>query len=148
MRRHLVRLALGVLTGAFALPAAAEPIAVEYFALRKDFKQGTTGSDVLLFELFSDSACSTPPIDSESLFANDALITVYIDKQQRIQGGAPVPKAVRIQAVIDGPTTTTAPYLRVSGNGITPVGGACQLQASGPVAALGPQGDPGPTGPA
>ena len=33
--------------------AAAEPIAVEYFIVRKDFKKGATSTDVLLFELFS-----------------------------------------------------------------------------------------------
>src|SRR5512144_2736755 len=144
--RRLLSLALaGVLVAA---SAAAEPIAVEYFALRSAFKKGTTSTDVLQFDLYSDSSCTTL-IDSESLFASDALISVYIDKQQKIKGGAPLPKAVRIQGVIDGPTTSTAPYLRVTGPGIQPVGGECQLQASGPVAALGPQGpqgDPGPTG--
>lgn len=144
MRRFLALALLGALA---AGAAAAEPVAVEYFAIRKDFKKGTTGTDLLLFELFSDSTCTTL-IDSETLFANDALISVYVDKQQRIKGGAKPPKAVRIQAIIDGPTTSTAPYLRVSGPGIQPVDDECQLQASGPVAALGPQGDPGPQGPA
>ena len=57
------------------------------------------------------------------------------------------PKAIRIHAVIDVPVTSTAPYLRVTGTGIVSEGNACQLQASGPVAAVGPQGDPGPQGP-
>src|SRR4030095_10033739 len=100
-----------------------------------------------LFELFSDSSCTTL-IDSDNLFANDTLIHYFIDKQQRVVGGVKLPKTIRVQAVVEGPTTTTAPYLRVTGPGITPAGDVCQLQASGPVAALGPQGDPGPPGPA
>src|SRR5574338_243707 len=146
MRRLAVLLAASLA----AAPAAAEPIAVEYFALRSAFKKSTTSPDVLQFDLYSDAGC-TSLIDSDTLFASDALIGVYVDKRQRIKGGAPVRKAVRIQAVIDGPTTATAPYLRVTGPGIQPIGSDCQLQAAGPVAAVGPQGpqgDPGPTGPA
>ncbi len=138
-------LVLGILG---AGTAASEPIAVEYFAGRSTFKKGTLGTDVLRFELFSDSSCTTL-LDSENLLVTDTFVHYYVDKQQRVRGGPKPPKAIRIQAVIDGPTTSTAPYLRVTGPGITAIGGPCQLQASGPVAGgpQGPQGDPGPMGP-
>jgi hypothetical protein len=132
----------------FAASAGAEPIAVEYYAIRIPFKQGTTGTDILTFELFEDSGCTTL-LDSESLFANDSMLKFYVDKAQRLKGGAKLPKAVRVRAVVDAPFMASAPYLRVTGQGIEPVGSDCQLQASGPVTAIGPtgpQGDPGPQG--
>ena len=142
MRRSIVLTLAGIVV---AGSAAAEPIAVEYVARRGSIKKVTTSSDMLQFDLYSDSAC-TNLIDSEMLSADDALVSLYVDKPQRLNGSDPLPKAVRIHAVIDAPTTTTAPYLLVTGPGIEPVGSACQIQASGPFAALGPQGDPGPQG--
>ena len=142
MRRSIVLTLAGIVV---AGSAAAEPIAVEYVARRGSIKKVTTSSDMLQFDLYSDSAC-TNLIDSEMLSAGDALVSLYVDKPQRLNGSDPLPKAVRIHAVIDAPTTTTAPYLLVTGPGIEPVGSACQIQASGPFAALGPQGDPGPQG--
>jgi len=127
--------------------AAAEPIQVEYFVAQKAFKKSVTGTDVLDFGLYADEACSVE-IGHYPIFANDEYAHFYIDRNQRIRGGKKLPKAIRIRAVIDAPTSVEAPYLLVSGPGIEPVGEACQLQGGSPIAAIGPQGDTGPAGPA
>ena len=144
-----LRLATLMLFASVAGAASAEPIAVEYFVDRVPLKKGTAGTDVLTFELFEDAACTTPIGSPANLFANDTLLQYYVDRTQKLKGGTPPPKAVRIHAIIDAPTTPTAPYLLVTGQGITPHGTACQLQAGTAVAGLGPQGpqgDPGSTG--
>ena len=147
MTRSIVRaLALGAALG-LAGAAAAEPINVEYYVSQKAFKKGTTGTDVLDFRLYEDEACSVE-IGSFPIFASDPFAHFFVDKNQRLLGGRRLPKAVRIRAVIEAPLTTSAPYLRVTGHGIVPVGEACQLQGVSPIAAVGSQGDPGPAGPA
>jgi hypothetical protein len=136
----------------------AEPIQVEYLVGQKAFKKGATAADPLSFELFSDEACTTS-IGTADHFVGDEAIHYFVDKRQKVKDGAKLPKVVRILATIDGPTTTTAPYLMVTGPGVSPVGDACQLQPGDAVAGAGPtgpqcaegpqglQGDPGPQGP-
>ncbi len=138
-------LAAAALLG-FAGASAAEPIQVEYFVDQKTFKKGVNATSVLEFELYSDEAC-TAPIGEYPIFATDPYAHFFVDKKQRIRGGPKLRKAVRIRAVIDAPTTLEAPYLRVTGPGIQPIGEECQLQSGDPIAAVGPQGDTGPQGP-
>ena len=139
---------LRVLAAAGALlvggAAAAEPISVEYFVQQKAFKNATA-TDQLSFELFSDDQCTTS-IAAVPLFVGDTMTQYYVDKTPRVKGGAKRPKAVRIRAVIDGPTTVTAPYLKVTGPAVVPVGDACQLQAGSPVSGSGPTGSAGTDG--
>ena len=100
MVRSSRALIAGVLSLFVAGAAAAEPIAVEYFVVRKDFKKVATSTDVLLFELFSDSSCTTL-IDSENLFASDTVLQYYVDKTQAREGrraaaeGRPHPRRSR-----------------------------------------------------
>src|SRR5215470_10894698 len=139
---------LRVLAAAGALlvggAAAAEPISIEYFVQQKAFKSATA-TDQLSFELFSDDQCTTS-IVAVPLFVGDTMTQYYVDKTQHVKGGAKQTKAVRIRAVIDGPTTATAPYLKVTGPNVVPVGDACQLQAGSPVAGSGPTGPAGADG--
>jgi hypothetical protein len=146
--------------------AAAETIGVEYFADAKAFKT-SLATDVLTFELFSDPDCSDSLGAPYHLLVGDTTTQYYADKTFKIKGGPKRQKAVRIRAVIDGPTSTSAPFLLVTGPGVTPVGDACQIQpgtavsgsgptgpqgtpgatgATGATGAQGPQGDPGPAG--
>ena len=129
----------------FAGAASAESIQVEYYVAQKAFKKLTTATDVLDVRLYNDAAC-TSEIGSFPIFASDPNAHFFIDKSQRLRNGPKLPKSIRMHAVIDAPTTTSAPYLRVFGNGILPVGDACQLQGVSPVAAIGPQGPTGPAG--
>src|SRR5215510_14309643 len=124
--------------------AAAEPISIEYFVQQKAFKNAKA-TDQLSFELFSDDKCTTS-IAAVPLFVGDTMTQYYVDRTQRVKGGARRPKAVRIRAVIDGPTMATAPYLKVTGPNVVPVGDACQLQAGSPVSGSGPTGPAGADG--
>jgi hypothetical protein len=126
--------------------ASAELISVEYFVDQKAFKKGATHTSVLDFRLYQDADC-TVEIGSFPIFAGDELAHFFVDKKQKLRGAPRKPKAVRIRAVIDAPTTQEAPYLLVTGPGVVPIGGACQLQSGDPVAAVGPTGDTGPAGP-
>ncbi|MGH7287571.1 MAG: hypothetical protein ACREI8_06080, partial [Myxococcota bacterium] len=145
IRPSMRALAAAALLG-FAGASAAEPIQVEYFVDQKTFKKGVTATSVLEFELYADEDC-TIQIGHYPIFATDPYAHFFIDKKQRIRRGPKQRKAVRIRAVIDAPTTLEAPYLRVSGPGIQPIGEECQLQSGDPIAAVGPQGDSGPQGP-
>ena len=126
--------------------AAAEPIHVEYLVDQKPFKSGSTAESILSFELFSDDQC-TVSIGSVQHFVGDPAIQYFVDKRHKVKNAPKLPKAVRILATIDGPTATTAPYLMVTGPGVTPVGDACQLQPGDAVAGAGPTGPTGPEGP-
>jgi hypothetical protein len=131
----------------FGAAASAEPIQVEYFVAQKAFKKGATHTSVLDFRLYEDADC-TVEIGSYPIFAGDEYAHFFVDKKQKLRGAPRKPKAVRIRAVIDAPTTLAAPYLRVTGPGIQPLGEECQLQSGDPIAAVGPTGPQGETGPA
>jgi hypothetical protein len=129
--------------------ASAEPIQVEYFVAQKPFKKGVSHTSVLDFRLYEDADC-TVEIGSYPIFAGDSYAHFFVDKKQKLRGAPRKPKAVRIRAVIDAPTTLSAPYLRVTGPGIEALDEECQLQSGDPIAAVGPtgaQGEAGPAGP-
>jgi hypothetical protein len=140
-RSSAVALLLALFVGA---PAVAAPVSVEFFADARTFK-GTAATDVLSFELFDDDQC-TSSIGTAHLFAGDGLIQYYVDKTQAAAGAPKLPKAVRLRAIIDAPTTSSAPYLRVTGGTVRGVPSDCQLQGGSPVVA-GPTGPQGPAGP-
>ena len=129
--------------------ASADPVAIDYLVVKKDFKKSTVATSPLLFELFEDSSCVVP-LGSQTLLANDPLVHFYADKPQKVKQGAKQVTSIRIHATIDSALPTEAPYLRVTGPGVTPRDTVCQLQASAPVTVTGPQGpqgDPGIQGP-
>ena len=142
---HLTKLTAMLAALLVGTAAAAEPVVVEYFVDRKALK-AFTATDVLAFELYEDDSCSVA-IGTYPLFGGDEYANFFVDKRHRVLGAGRVAKAVRIHAVIDAPVMGQAPYLRVTGPGITPVGDECQLQAGGPVSGSGPSGPVGPMGP-
>jgi hypothetical protein len=145
LHRSMVRgLALAAALG-LGGASAAEPIQVEYFVAQKAFKKSVTSTSVLDFRLYEDADC-TVEIGDYPIFAMDPYAHFFVDKKQKLRGAPRKAKAVRIRAVIDAPTTVAAPYLRVTGTGIVPIGEECQLQGGSPIAAIGPQGATGATG--
>src|SRR5262245_9678848 len=72
------------LTALVATSANADPVNVEYFVVRNTFSTQTHGTDVLTFDLFSDAACTTL-IDTENLFANDAMLRYFVDRTQKVK---------------------------------------------------------------
>jgi hypothetical protein len=141
---HLTKLTAALAALLVGTAAAAEPVAVEYLAERKPFK-AFKATDVLDFQLYEDESCSVE-IGTYPLFGGDEYANFFVDRHQRVNGAVRRTKAVRIRAVIDAPVMGHAPYLRVTGPGITPVGDECQLQAGSPVAGSGPSGPMGPQG--
>lgn len=126
-------------------PAADLPVA--YNVQDKPLKEAVAGT-ALTFQLHADSACTTPyftqtvPIDDVEIISK---LKLFAPKD-----GAKLPKTDTIHAVLAGVPPVEGPYLRVSGVGIAPVGGSCQLQVSGlegPQGAAGPSGATGAVGP-
>jgi hypothetical protein len=141
---HLTKLTAALAALLVGTAAAAEPVAVEYLAARQAFK-AVKATDVLDFQLYEDENCSVE-IGTYPLFGGDEYANFFVDRHHRVSGAERRTKAVRIRAVIDAPVMGHAPYLRVTGPGITPVGDECQLQAGSPVAGSGPSGPMGPQG--
>jgi hypothetical protein len=145
--RSLVRFCLAACVAVLAAPVAAEPLAVQYRIALKDFKKGTAAEDSLQFALHADAACATPALHVTGLFANDSALSFASPKPLKPKGGSAPPKVALLEATLDVPPAAIAApfYLLVTGNGIVPVGGACQVQLS---AVMGPEGSVGATGPA
>ncbi|MGH7289031.1 MAG: hypothetical protein ACREI8_13535 [Myxococcota bacterium] len=141
---HFTRLTTMLVALLVGTAAAAEPVVVEYFVDRKAFK-AFTATDVLAFELYEDESCSAA-IGTYPLFGGDEYAHFFVDKRHRVLGAGRVATAVRIHAVLDAPVLGHAPYLRVTGPGIKPIGDECQLQAGSPVSGSGPSGPAGADG--
>src|SRR5512134_1226146 len=116
--------------GALLAPSlvAAEPMAVEYRIALKPFKKGTAAEDSLQFSLFDDAAC-TSEVHTTGLFANDPTLAFESQKALKPKGGSAPAKVVVMSTVLDVPAASIAAplYLTVTGNGIEPVGDACQV---------------------
>lgn len=128
----LIPLLLAVSSGS----ASTVDVPVNYLVDAKDLKSLAPAGTNITFQLFSDAACTS------SVF----MTTVDIDtvsfgieklKLASVKGSAKPPKPVRINAVLTGVPPSSRLYLKVTGTGITPVNGACQVQISG---------DTGPSG--
>jgi hypothetical protein len=120
-RAFLAALALA----AIAIPASADPLVAQYLVQRKPLQKGTLPATMLTFEVYSDAACTTL-VDSAQIAASAVFIEQV--KGLRLRGGVTPAKAVRLEASID--VDAGAPFLKVTGAGITPAGAACQLQGA------------------
>lgn len=118
------------------LVARAADVPVSYTVDEKALRAAVSGTD-LMFELYTDSACAAlthtdiVPIDDVTFISRLALL--------RPAGGVKPPKTAELRHTLTGVTPATALYLDVTGTGATPIGGACQAQAS-TVAGPGPPG--------
>jgi hypothetical protein len=110
---------------AIAVPASADPLVAEYLVQRKPLQKGTLPTTMLTFEVYSDAACTTL-VDSAQVAASALMIEQV--KGLRLRGGASLAKVVRLEAAID--VDAGAPFLKVTGTGITAAGAACQLQGA------------------
>jgi hypothetical protein len=156
-----------VVAGAFAGAAHAGsptpiPIAVEYRVDLKAWKKGATADTPLLFEISPDPSCS-PVFDDASRTAGDADLIVDEVVAVPVKGAPKPPRTAVLRTTITSSSAPAPLYLRVTGDPVVAVGGACQLQVAGgagpagnagPPGALGttgpigPDGSQGPTGPA
>lgn len=99
---------------------------VHYDVEDKPLKAAVSGT-VLSFELYEDSACT-----SMVAFDSIAIDDVKVSRLKRFvpSGAAKPPKTDTMEATMDG--APSAAYLKVTGTGVTPVGGACQAQIASP----------------
>ena len=112
-----------------AVPVWAVDVPVSYTVDDKALKAAVSGTP-LTFTLYSDSACTT---SVHTQVVNSENVRV-ISKLKRFNptGAAKPPKTDELATTLTGVVPASAPlYLQVTGTGITPVGGACQVQASG-----------------
>jgi hypothetical protein len=129
------------------LPVAASAVdlPVVYRVQDKPLKLVAAGTE-LTFQLFTDSACTTP-FFSQAILVDDVEIISKL-KLFAPKGATKPAKTDEIHAVLTAVPSLEGPYLRVTG--VTAAGSSCQLQASGiegPQGTTGPQGVAGPTGP-
>jgi hypothetical protein len=76
--------------------------------------------------LFTDSSCATP-VATQVVDVETANL-IEIIKPLKVKNGPKPPPTARIDHVMTGVTPEAAFYLTVTGTGVMPVGGACQLQ--------------------
>ncbi len=110
-----------------ALPASAD-VGVSYTVDEQALKAAVSGTN-LTFTLYSDSACTTAIGNPISGTIDDVRLIERV-RRFTLRGGAKPPKTDRLVHVLPGVTVAGTVFLKVSGTGISPVGGACQLQFS------------------
>jgi hypothetical protein len=137
---HALAALMAVMTGASLAQAVDVP--VTYTVEEKPLKNAIAGSTVV-FELHADDLC-TAAIHTEIVPIEDVTLITKLG-QFTPKGDVKLPKTVELRTTLVGVPASPALYLRVSGGGVVPVGGACQAIVS---AVPGPQGVAGPAGPA
>lgn len=137
----------------FASSVSAVEVAVKYDVEAKAFKQGAVPGDTVVFDLYSDPACSSA-LHSEMLVVGEPNLLIEKLKLQKLKGGGKVPTPVRLRTSLDPASVADALFLKVTGTGIVPANAdECQPQlvagtgAQGPPGPPGPPGDTGPIGP-
>src|SRR5881628_3531762 len=88
----------------------------------------------LTFELFRDSACSTAAVHSASVLVENVTLITKL-KQITPKGDTKLPSTDELALTLTGVTAAENLYLKVTGTGIVPIGGACQAQAAQVIAA-------------
>lgn len=106
--------------------ARAADFVVTYDVEDKPLKEAVSGT-VLTFDLFEDSAC-TSYVAQHTLAIDDVKVSKL--KLFAPSGGVKPPKTDTIQATLTGSDFSRASYLKVTGTGITAVGGDCQPQTA------------------
>jgi hypothetical protein len=134
----LIPLLLSVSSGS----ASAIDLPVNYLVDGKELTSLAPAGTNITFELFSDAAC-TASVFTTTVDIDTVSLGIEKLKLASVKGSAKPPKPVRINAVLAGVTPSSQLYLTVTGTGITPVNGACQVQVSGVPGAAGPAGPSG-----
>jgi hypothetical protein len=119
---------LFALTVAAALTTAAQAadIRVSYLVDSKPLKTLAVAGAPFTFALFADAACATPV----ALRAVNVELLTLVEqlKVVKVKGAPRVPTPARLEHVLTDVPLVPVFYLTVTGPGVTPIGGACQLQ--------------------
>lgn len=102
-------------------------VAADYLLDRPAFKATTKSADSLTFNLYDDQAC-THQVFTHSLLAGDSSISYEKPTTQKVKGGTAPAKTILLHTTLPFTTPPGPLYLVVTGPGIVPVGGACQVQ--------------------
>lgn len=124
MHRLSLLAALAVLA---PLAASAADLPVRYTVDEKQLKNAISGTN-LTFELYSDAACTTM-VDSAVVTIDNVGVRERV-KQFKPKSGAAQAKIVELHQTMLGVTASGNLFLKVTGTGVVPVGGACQAQAA------------------
>ena len=121
--------------------ARADDVLVRYLVDAKQLK-AADASTALTFDTFADATCAVPL--GSTVVTLGAVDLVEQVKPVKIKDDPdPEPKAAWLNHRLTGVASGTPIYLKVTGAGITAIGGDCQLQFV--TVPQGPQGPPGPS---
>lgn len=109
-----------------ARPAMAD-VQVTYLVEDKPLKAAVSGT-ALTIELFSDPTCTTA-VTSVPVMIDDVDLVERL-KRFKPKGGAKAPATARLTEAVTGVAPPTTLFASITGTGITPIGGPCQLQYS------------------
>lgn len=123
------RLPTFLLAALVLLPAAARAadVPVTYTVDTTALKLAVSGTS-LTFQLYTDAACTALAHTQVLTVDNVSLLSVL--KRSKPKNGVKPPKTTDIRATLTGVAPAAPLYAKVTGTGITSVGGACQVQAS------------------
>ncbi len=118
-----------LLAAVVAIPvtAGAADVPVIYTVDSTPLKLAISGTNLTL-QLYTDAACTALAHTQVLTVDNVSMLSVL--KRSKPKNGVKPPKTTDIRATLTGVAPAAPLYLAVTGTGITPVGGACQVQAS------------------
>jgi hypothetical protein len=100
----------------------AADVPVRYTVDDRSLRAAVSGTP-LTFSLYSDAGCTTS-IHAQVVNAEDVRIISRL-KRATPAGAVKPPKADELITTLTGVPAASPMYLRVTGPGVTPVGGAC-----------------------
>src|SRR5262245_59339125 len=126
MTKRLAGLAtiLGLLLGA---GRAHADLPVSYTVDQNVLRLAVAGTSLAL-ELHADATC-TSLLQTVTVPVEEIALIERV-RRFKIRGAAPVPRVARLTHVIATPPSSPTYFLKVTGNGIIPVGGECQPQGA------------------
>ncbi len=125
-----------LLAALLALPclAPAADLPVLYTVEEKPLKTMAIAGTSLTFELFRDPNCMGAAVYTTSILVEN-VTTIRRLKQLTPKGDTKLPNTDELSVTLPNVTASGNLYLKVTGTGVVPVGGACQAQAAQVVAA-------------
>ncbi len=137
--------ALAILS--FASSGSAVELPVSYVADFKTFKKEAVAGNSLSFDLFAAADCTGTVFHAELKFLASGDLQVEKVIPQKAKGEKPSPpRGVRLRTTLGPPVVVEQLYLKVSGDGVVPIGGECQVQTAAIPGPSGPEGAKGPPG--
>src|SRR2546429_1491667 len=106
--------------------AQGADLPVSYLVNPNALRASATAGTPLTFALYIDDACTTQ-VASQVVNVENVNVIEWLIRVTPT-GATPAPRTARLTATLNGVTAGGNLYLTVTGPGIKPVGGACQVQ--------------------